>query len=103
MLSGLADEVDFGVGGAGEDDEQNAGELGGRGLLVQPEEHPDGVLEGHQGPGRGVRHLAQREPFERERQDGEQNGQPGGGREDAEGEVTAGLRECLRSRQQWGR
>lgn len=67
-------------GGAGEDDKQDAGQLGGRGFLVQyeqAEEHGDGGFESHQGPERGGRHVAQREHLEGVRQDGEQEGQPG--------------------------
>jgi transposase InsO family protein len=66
----------------------------GRELLVQheeAEENTDGGFEGHQGPERGVRHLAQREQLERERQDGKQDGQPCRRGEDAEGEVAGGL------------
>ncbi len=69
VLPGLAGEVEFAAGvggfgrgraasaaalgrGAGEDDEQDAGELGGRGLLVQheqAEQDADGGFEGDHG------------------------------------------------------
>ena len=82
---------------AGKDDEQDARELGGRGLLVQheqPEEHPDGGFEGHEGPERGRCHVPQREQLEREGQDREQDRQPGRCGQDAEGEVAGGLRDA---------
>ena len=82
-------------GGAGEDDERDATELDERGLLVQheqPEEHPDGGFEGHQGTERGGRHPAQGEHLERQRQHRHQDGQSEGGGEDPEVEVSGGLR-----------
>lgn len=60
----------------------------------QAEEYGDGGFEGHQGPERGGRHVAQREHLEGVRQDGEQEGQPGRGGEDAGGEVSGGLRDA---------
>ena len=83
-------------GGAGEDDEQDAGELGGRVWCStsSPSRTPMAGFEGHQGPECGGCHLAQREHLEGVRQDGEQEGQPGRGGEDAEGEVAGGLRDA---------
>jgi hypothetical protein len=81
-------------GGAGEDDEQDAGELGGRGLLVQyeqAEQDADGGVEGHQGPERGGPHVVRREHLEGIRKDGEQQGQAGCGGQDAGGEMSGGL------------
>jgi len=85
--------------GAGEDDEQDAGELGGRGLLVQYEQDADGGVEGHQGPERGGPHVAQREHLEGIRKDREQQGQVGCGGQDVGGEMSGGLRDARERRE----
>ena len=81
-------------GSAGEHDEQDADDLDDRGFLVQyeqPEDNAEGGFERHQGPERSGRHAAQGKHFQRERQDGEEDGQPDRGGDAADCEVAAGL------------
>jgi hypothetical protein len=77
-----------------EDDDQEAGELDARGFLLQHEQPEKNTARGfkrHERTERIRRHLAQRKELEREWQDGEQDGQSGPSRDDAEGEVARGL------------
>ncbi len=57
----------------------------------QPEQQPDGRLQGQQRPERRRRHVAQGEHVEGVLQDREQQGQPGGHHDDPDAEVAGRL------------
>lgn len=82
-------------GRAGEDNQQDADDLNDGGLLMQheeSEEDAEGWFECHECSECGGSHVAQGEHLEREREDGQQDGQTRCGGEDTWGEVPDGLR-----------